>query len=205
METDSDLPMALQSLKTALFIFHDNHPFLSALILIIYASGVFIYSLFLCASVHDPRTIPWLPPVFLTDGILVCCCPLAAVLPVILWPLVFVCNILIACLQWFLAAPTFCGIRREAFIRPYRSCVGKLRQWGRDRRARKQRRALLPVTNGVPRHAPRTGYGTVNEGRIWVDREQYSSSRTQRMQYARQPPFQSDAASVRSVPPPYQE
>lgn len=205
METSSPLPTALHTLPTPLLAFHDNHPFLTALILIVYASGVFTYTLILCASLHDPRTIPWLPPIFLTDGILVCFCPLATVLPVVLWPLVVVCNVLIACLRWFLAAPTFCGVRREVFVRPYRACAGRVRRWRRDRRDRKQRRALLPVVNGGSRYTPRLSYGAVNEGRVRVDREPYSSPRIQRMQYARQPPFQSDAASVRSVPPPYQE
>lgn len=198
MDPDSHLPTAVQSLPTPLLTFHDNHPFLTALFLIVYVSGVFVYSsILLTTSLHDMRTIPWLPPIFLTDGILVCCCPLAAVLPVILWPLVVVCNIFLNFLCWFLAAPTFCGIRREALA--YRTCVERMR------RERKQRRALLPVTNGGLRYAPRTGYGTVNGARVRIDREQYSSPRSQRMQYARQPPFSSDAASVRSVPPPYQE
>lgn len=194
---------ANSQLPSALLAFHDNHPFLTALILIVYTSGVFIYSLILCSSLHDVRTIPWLPPIFLTDGILVCCCPLAAVLPIVIWPLVVVCNALLACMRWFLAAPTFCGIRREVFVQPYRACADRFRRWGRDRRDRKQRRALLPVANGGLRYEPGTGYGAVNGNRARVGREQYSSPRSQRMQYARQP--QSDAASVISVPPPYQE
>lgn len=191
-------------LPSALLAFHDNHPFLTALILIVYFLGFGFYSFILCASLHDVRTIPWLPPIFLTDGILICCCPLAAVLPVILWPFVVLCHILLACLRWFLAAPTFCGIRREAFVRPYRAYADRLRRWARDRRDRKQRRALLPVANGGSRDEPGTGYGAINGSRTGINREQYSSPRSQRMQYARQPPFQSDAASVISVPPPYQ-
>lgn len=206
MDPDSHLPTALQSLPTPLLAFHDNHPFLTALFLIVYVPGVFAYSIILLStSLQGPRSIPWLPPIFLTDGILVCCCPLAAVLPVLLWPLMVVGNILLDCLRWFVAAPTFCGIRRETILRPYRACAERVRRWRWNRRERKQRRALLPVTNGGLRYAPRTGYGTVNEGRVRIDREQYSSPRNQRMQYARQPPFPSDAASVRSVPPPYQE
>lgn len=202
MEVDSHLPTALQSLTSALLTFHDNHPFLSALLWIIYASGVVAFSIALCASLHDPRTIPWLSPIFLTDGILVCCCPLAAVLPVLLWPLVIAHNVLLASLRWFLAAPTFCGIRREVFVRPYRACAGRVRRWRQDRRYRKQqRRALLPVTNGgASGDAPRADYGAVDGSRIRIVREQYSGAC---MQCARQPPSHADAASVRSVPPPY--
>lgn len=194
--TASPPPTALQTLPSALLALHDAHPFTTALLLTIYASGVLIYTILLCASLHDPRTIPWLSPVFLTDGVLVCCCPLAAVLPVLLWPLVVACGALDSCLRWFLAAPTFCGVRRETFARLCRA---------RSRRDRKQRRSLLPVAGDGRRHAPRAGYGAL-DGRITrVERDHYPTSRSQRMQYARQPQFQSDVASVSSAPPPYQE
>ncbi|KAH8768880.1 hypothetical protein F5883DRAFT_643555 [Diaporthe sp. PMI_573] len=205
MDADSHLPTALQNLTTALLTFHNNHPVLTYLLLIIYATGVFTYSLIFCASLHDLRTVPWLPSVFLTDGILICCCPLAAVLPIFLWPLLVASNVFLACLRWFLAAPTFCGIRREVFLRPYKPFDAWVRRWQQDRRYWKQRRALLPVANAGLRHAPRADYGAVNVSRIRVDREGYSGHRALHdcMQYARQPPSQADAASVRSVPPPY--
>lgn len=209
MDTALYHPTAPPTLITPLLAFRDNHPFLTALILITYTVGLLTYSAILCAGLqdlHGPGGIPWLPPIFLTDGILVCCCPLAAVLPVVLWPLLIASNVLLACLRWFLAAPTFCGIRREALIRPFRACTVRVRRWVRERRnGGKQRRALLPVVGDGLRSAPRGGYGTVNEGGSRANREYYASPRPQRMHYARQPPFQSDVASVRSVPPPYQE
>lgn len=203
-------PTAPPTLITPLLAFRDNHPFLTALILITYTAGLLTYSALLCAGLqdlHGPGGIPWLPAIFLTDGILVCCCPFAAVLPVVFWPLLVASNILFACLRWFLAAPTFCGIRRETLIRPFKAWTAGVRRWVRERRrAGKQRRALLPVVGGGPRSAPRGGYGTVSESRTRANREYHAFPGPQRMQYARQPPPpQSDAASVRSVPPPYQE
>ncbi|KAL1863041.1 hypothetical protein Daus18300_008197 [Diaporthe australafricana] len=195
---------ALQGIATAILDFHTDHPALSILLFLIYASGVLAGSILLCSNADNPRAISWLPHVFLTDGILVCCCPLATVLPIFLWPLVIVYHILRFCLRWFLAAPTFCGIRREVIIRPYRACARGLRRWGRDRRARKQRRGLLPVTNSV-RDGPRAGYGAINGSRPHLEREQNAIVRSQHVCFAHQPPSQSDMASVRSIPPPYQE
>lgn len=204
MTTEIPLQTTIHRLATALVDFHTDHPALSILLFLIYASGVLAGSILLCSNALNPRGIPWLPPVFLTDGILVCCCPLAAVLPVLLWPLVIAYKVLLFCLRWFLAAPTFCGIGRDVFIRPYRACARELRRRSRDRRAAKQRRGLLPVTNGV-RAMPRMEYGAINGSRPHLNREQYASVRSQHVCFARQPPSQSEAASVRSVPPPYQE
>lgn len=216
---------ATSYLLTALLAFFDNYPYLAPFTLILYVFVAGLLSIVLCANLRDLST--WLPPVFLPDGILVCCCPLAAVLSILLWPLMVVCFVvlltlvgvwyaviwplvavfcvLLDSLRWFLAAPTFCGIRREAFIGLYMACCERLRRWGRGRRDRKQRQALLPVANGGPGDEPGTGYGAINGSRTRVEQEQYSSPRSQRMQYARQPPFQSDAASVVSAPPRYQE
>lgn len=208
MDTISHLDMALLA-------FYDNHPVLAAFILIVYASVVLGLFLFLCISLHDLRTIPWLPPIFLTDGILVCCCPLAAVLPIILWPLMVVYHILMAayyillgCLKWFLAAPTFCGIRREALVQLYQACAEGLRRRKRDKqdmKQMKQKRPLLWETNPFSRHQPQTGYGTLNNSGTWVTRGQYSNPfRRQGMQYDTQSPFQ-NKPPLMSAPSPFQQ
>lgn len=223
MDTESSLHTALHTLAAALTDFQTAHPALAMIVLLIYITGVLFGSVVLCSSLGDLRGVSWLPNIFLTDGVLICCCPLAAVLPILLWPLVIIGNILLFCLRWFLAAPTFCGIRREAFIKPYKICARTLRRWGRERRAKKQRRGLLPVANGA-RATPQTGYGAISVGRPQLDREPCGcprshgtrSSRQARLQpeiesdveaimrYARQQHFQSDVESVRSAPPPYQ-
>lgn len=155
-------------LPSALLAFHDNHPILTALLHIVYALGFGIYFFILCERLHDLSTVPWLPTIFLTDGILVWFCPLAAMLPVLLWPLFPLCYLLVVCFQlllacfglflacfrFSLAAPTFCGIKREVFVGLYRACADRFRPWKWNRQDGKQRRAPPPITNGDMKYEP---------------------------------------------------
>lgn len=181
----------------AIAVFRHQHPVLFYALASIYFIPALAGLLALSCCIR-PRDTPWLHPIFLTDGFLVCCCPLASVLPVVLWPAWLLGVLLAKALQWFSNAPTYCGVERVT-----------VRRWGRMWRSRltwrgrkKQTGALLPTDGGVSSAGP--GYGSLGHAR-GPRPEPYRSPGTRHMRYARPPTTDTDAASVRSVPPPYHE
>ncbi|KAL2289332.1 hypothetical protein FJTKL_02335 [Diaporthe vaccinii] len=132
-------------LSLALLAFLDNYPDLARVILLIYVWVALLLFIILCGSllVRDSSMLFWLPTIFLTDGILVWFSPLAAVLSILFWPLLPVRSVLLDCFRLPLTAPTFCGIKREAFVRLYAACADRLQRWKRDWRDKEQRRDRL--------------------------------------------------------------
>lgn len=193
-------------LGTAIDNFKTEHPFLFYSAALLYLCPVAVGLIALLLFVR-PRDIPWLHPIFLTDGVLICCCPLAAVLPVILWPLMLIMALLGRALRWFLAAPTFCGIRRNT-IRLYATrllslpIVAGSRAWhtvvGLFRSRRKVHQPLLPAERVPPSTPP---YGSMGTSRGSFQTRQHNPPGPRG---ARSPTMQSDARSTRFAPPPYE-
>lgn len=192
----------LWDIGTAISHFTSIHPFtrvVAYLFLSVYFMGVIWGLCVLCMRMGELSTIEWLPPIFTTDGILVCCCPLAVILPIIFWPLMLLAIILRRIFIWFLAAPTYCGIPRKrcgvclgAFIRIPIFYVDRIWQWHLSRREERQRQGTLPTTHqSSPRSSP--SYGTMNDS--GPSAGQYVSGQL--------PSTWSNTSSTWSTPPPY--
>lgn len=190
----------LWDIGTAINHFTSNHPFstfLASLLLLAYLAGVIWGFCVLFMHVGEPSSIEWLPSIFTTDGILVCCCPLAVILPIIFWPVMLLAVVLRLMLLWFLAAPTYCGIPRgwycaclQAFVRYPQVCVDRGRQWLLRRREERRRRDTLPTMN-----QPSPGYGTMHGSGHSVGRYAMTSEQL--------PSDWSNFSSTWATPPPY--
>lgn len=203
------------SIGDAFNSFRTQHAGLFIFLVIIYSIPTLIGLIHIATLASTPRAIPYLHPIFLEDGILVCCCPLAVILPLILWPLVLV-NTIFRCilhqiyraLRWVLNAPTFCGIRRYTYRQWAVSLRMKIATGFRrvqkmcSPQDRKSARAAQQEAAPIRVHR-RHGYGTIRSSPTVSNPSPPTS--TGHFQYQRVSNMDPDAASIVSAPPPYSQ